>query len=215
MISGWNWFAPLWPGSITTTLWVIVPPIPAGCAVDDDVELVGADVGLDDEWVVLGAVVVWVVVAALGWLEVVGVSDVVVYVVGSRLLLGVVMVCEPLDAGATVIFGGTVMVVLVGLLVELLVDLVIEAPLADFGVEVVAAELVEAVPRPGTVTAGALLGAATDAGLLDVEPAAEDAVELAGSAVVAVPQAARPSKATQSRTDGRTDRRARMGPECQ
>ncbi|MGI8415432.1 MAG: hypothetical protein ACR2P2_04350 [Nakamurella sp.] len=177
------------------------PPIPAGCAVEECDELV-------DEWVVVGAALVVCVVdaevvdaevvdsGALVELCVVGAADVVVWGVGAGVLLCVVLRCELVD------FGGTVMVVVVDLVVGPLLD--------DFGVEV-GAELDDLVPRPGTVTTGPLLGAATDDGALDAELAAEDAVELTGSAVVAVPQAARPRVATQSRTGRRTDWRARIG----
>lgn len=170
------------------------PPIPAGCAVDDGDELVdecvaGAEVLRVLEFDVVGS-------GALVELCVVGASEVVGWVLGA----GVVLRCELVD------FGGTVRVVVV--------DLVVGALLDDFGAEL-DAELDEAVPRPGTVTTDPLLGAAVDAGALDAELAAEDAVELTGSAVVAVPQAARPRAATQSRVGKRTDRCARMGPQCQ
>ncbi|MDQ2844849.1 MAG: hypothetical protein M3Y77_00495 [Actinomycetota bacterium] len=169
------------------------PPIPTGCAGDDGDELVDECVAGAEVLRVLGSDVVGS--GALVELCVVGASDVVGWVVGA----GVVLRCELVD------FGGTVMVVMV--------DPVVGALLDDFGAEL-AAEL-DDVPRPGTVTAGPLLGAAVDAGALDAELAAEDAVELTGSAVVAVPQAARPRAATQSRAGRRTDRCARMGPQCQ
>lgn len=112
--------------------------------------------------------------------------------------------------------GGTVTVVAVDRGIDALVD-----NFAVEGAEFDDTEFDEAVPRPGTVTTGPLVGAAADDGSDDAaldgaEVSADDAVELIGSATVDVPQAAMPRAATQSRAaDRRTGRRARMGPQCQ